>query len=211
MSTDESDHIRLYECPPTRSQRAKWVLEELSLNYESHKINLGNMSADSEAYRSLHPLCAVPVLETENYRIFESVAIVLQLIDEHREIGLAPAIGTPERAIYYQWSVFACSELDPALMTFFNNSIRPHEFGGEDNPSQAKKGCDEFERRAQIISSALVDQDYLLGSSFSGADILIGHSCFMADLMGLLSDFPILQDYLKRLQDRPAYKRAYVI
>ena len=113
----------LYEYPPTRSQRAKWALEELGIEYSSHVIDMAEGQQNSDAYRAIHPLGVVPALKTDTYTIFESVAIVLQLIDEHPEAALAPAIGTPERANYYQWSVFACAELDPPLMMFFDNTM----------------------------------------------------------------------------------------
>ena len=85
----------LYEWPPTRSQRAKWALEELGVEYSSQMIDLTEGQQDSNTYRAIHPLGAVPALKTANYTIFESVAIVLQLIDEHPEKNLAPAVGTP--------------------------------------------------------------------------------------------------------------------
>ncbi len=96
----------LYEFPPTRSQRAKWVLEELGIEYASHIINLPEGQQNSDAYRAIHPLGVVPALKTATYTMFESVAMVLQLIDEHPEKHLAPAVGTPERAHYYQRCVF---------------------------------------------------------------------------------------------------------
>jgi len=64
-------------------------------------INMHEGQQNSDAYRAIHPLGVVPALKTDNYTIFESVAIVLQLIDEHPEKNLAPAVGTPERAYYY--------------------------------------------------------------------------------------------------------------
>ena len=85
----------LYEFPPTRSQRAKWALEELGIAYSSHVVDLPAGQQNTDAYRALHPLGVVPALRTDDYTIFESVAIVLQLIDEHPEKKLAPAVGTP--------------------------------------------------------------------------------------------------------------------
>ena len=76
---------KLYEWPPTRSQRAKWALKELGIEYSSHMINLMAGQQNSDAYRAIHPLGVVPALQTDAYTIFESVAIVLQLIDEHPE------------------------------------------------------------------------------------------------------------------------------
>ncbi len=203
----------LYEWPPTRSQRAKWVLEELEIPYASRPVNMLEREQDSDAYRAIHPLGVVPALRTDRYLMLESVAIVLQLIDEHPERGLAPAVGTPERAAYYQWCVFACAELDPAIMTYFDNALRPLEHmrpaGRQHDATLAGYGRDAFALRAGMLSNMFGDRDYLLGSEFSGADILVGHSCFMASVTGLIDGYPVLEAYLGRLEQRPAYQRAY--
>ena len=203
----------LYEWPPLRSQRAKWVLEELGVEYSSRMINMLEGQQNSDAYRAIHPLGVVPALKTDTYTIFESVAIVLQLIDEHPEKNLAPAVGTPERAYYYQWSVFACAELDPPIMMFFDNTMRPLEHmrppGEQHDAKLAARGRSDFATRADILSKVLGDRDYLLGSSFSGTDILVGHSCFMATHTGLIGDYPVLEAYYERLRQRPGHRRAY--
>jgi len=205
----------LYEFPPTRSQRAKWALEELGVDYASHVVSLPDGQQDSDAYRAIHPLGVVPALKTGSYTMFESVAIVLQLIDEHPEKALAPAVGTPERAAYYQWCVFACAELDPAIMMVFDNSMRPLEAmrppGTLHDARLAERGRSDFAARAVVLANILGDRDYLLGTEFSGADILVGHSCFMAEHTGLLSAYPVLEAYYSRLQKRPAHQRAYAL
>ena len=208
-----SAKIELYEWPPLRSQRVKWALEELAVPYESRLVNMMDREQDGDAYRAIHPLGVVPALKTGSYTMLESVAIVLQLIDEHPESGLAPAIGTPERAAYYQWCVFAGTEFDPAVMTYFDNTMRPLEHmrpaGRQHDETLAGYGRDDFTLRADMLSAALDGRDYLLGADFSGADIMVGHSCFMATVTGLIVGHPVLKSYLARLQQRPAYRRAY--
>ncbi|MDH3771283.1 MAG: hypothetical protein OET79_09920, partial [Nitrospirota bacterium] len=81
--------------------------------------------------------------------------------------------------------------------------------GAQYDAKLAARGRSDFAIRAGILSKVLSDCDYLLGSDFSGADILIGHSCFMATFTGLIGDFPILETYYRRLQQRPAHQRAY--
>lgn len=205
--------IELFEYPPTRSQRAKWALEELGVEYESHVVDLTEGRQNLDEYRAIHPLGVVPALRTDDYTIFESVAIVLQLIDEHPERKLAPAVGTPERATYYQWCVFAGAEVDPAVMMFFDNTMRPLEAmrppGTPHDAGLAARGRRDFAVRADILSAALSGRDYLVGSAFSGADILVGHSCFMATVTGLIGDYPVLEAYYARLQQRPGHRRAY--
>ena len=63
--------IELCEWPPTRSQRAKWALEELGIAYSSRMINMPEGEQDSDAYRAVHPLGVVPALVTDSYTMFE--------------------------------------------------------------------------------------------------------------------------------------------
>ena len=205
--------MELYEWPPTRSQRASWALEELGAQYTSHMVDLTKGEQNSDAYREINPLGVVPTLVTNSYTMFESVAIVLQLIDQHPEKNLAPPVGSAMRAAYYQWSVFACAELDPAIMMVFDNTTRPLEFmrppGASHEAGLAERGRSDFAVRGEILSKALGKRKYVLGNDFSGADIIVGHSCFMAGVTGLLGDFPVLGAYYGRLRKRPCHGRIY--
>lgn len=205
--------ITFYEFPPTRSDRAKWALEELGLSYDSRAVNLMKGENLSQEYRQHNPLGVVPALATDTYSMFESVAIVMQLIDEHPAAGLAPLPGTPERAAYYQWCVFAAGELDGALMMYWDNSARPlvamRPPGRQHNAEFAEIGKYLFAERASVLSDALRDRQYLLGESFSGADIAIGQCCGMAARMELLGGYPVLEAYLERLKARLAFSKVY--
>ncbi|MEP0068626.1 glutathione S-transferase family protein [Pyruvatibacter sp.] len=204
---------RLYEWPPTRSNRARWALEELGMAYESELVDMPAGEQNSPAYRAVHPLGVVPALATDGYTMFESVAITMQLIDEHPQCGLAPPVASAERAEYYQWSIFAAAELDTSLMLYFDNTMRPPEAmippGTPHNAASAEQGRHAFMNRAQVVSDVLATQPYMLGDQFSGADIAVGHSCFMATFMNLLEEFPQLVAYYKRLSARPAHQRTY--
>lgn len=85
----------------------------------------------------------------------------------------------------------------------------PRPPGRQHDAKFAEFGRGEFAIRADILSKALSERDYLLESRFSGADILMGHSCFMATHMGLIGDLPVLETYFERLQQRPAHQRVY--
>lgn len=203
----------LYEWPPTRSHRVRWTFEELGVAFSSELVNLTEKHQDTAAYRAIHPLGAVPALSSPDYTIFESVAIVLQLIDEHPSCGLAPKVGTPARASYYQWCCFAGTEVDPAIMMYFDYLLRPsearHPPGAPDDLKLAAIGQNQFNQRARIISDALEARPFILGEQFSGADILIGHSCVMATFTGLIEEHAGLSTYLDRLRQRPAFQRSY--
>ena len=197
----------LFEFPPTRSNRAKWALEELGVAYTSRSVSFPKGEQQSEAYKAIHPLGHVPAYRTDDYTMHESVAIVLQLLDEQSGANLAPAIGSPERAAYYQWSVFACSELDPALFDVMKHTMHLPE---EQRVGEiAQRGREMFAARGEVLSKALEGRDYLLGSGFSGADIALGYSCNWAAYTGLIENHPTLVGYYARLQQRPAFQRVF--
>ena len=108
--------LELCEFPPTRSTRAKWALEELGLDYSSRLVSFPNGEQDFADYKLVHPLGHVPAYRTENYTMHDSVAIVLQLLDENPAAGLAPAPGSSDPAAYYaRW------QQRPAFQKVFSN------------------------------------------------------------------------------------------
>ena len=72
----------LFEFSPTRSNRAKWALEELGVEYTSRVVSFPEEEQRSAKYKAIHPLGHVPAFRTNDYTMHESVAIVLQLLDE---------------------------------------------------------------------------------------------------------------------------------
>ena len=58
------------------------------------------------------------------------------------------------------------------------------------------------------VEEALAGNDYLIGD-FSGADIMLGHACFMSNRLGCVSDeMPSLKGYVERIAARPAFQTA---
>ena len=58
------------------------------------------------------------------------------------------------------------------------------------------------------VNETLEGKDYLIGD-FSGADIMLGHSCFMSNRLGCVSDeMSNIKAYVEKLENRPAFKIA---
>jgi glutathione S-transferase len=58
------------------------------------------------------------------------------------------------------------------------------------------------------VNDALAGKDYLIGD-FSAADLMLGHSCFMANRLGCVTDdMQNIKDYVARIDSRPAFKKA---
>lgn len=147
-----------------RPIRVAWVLEELGEPYEVTVMT--REESEGEEHRVRHPLGRVPVLEDEDGFVFESAAICLHLADLHPDAGLAPVLGTHERALLYQWTIFAPAELEPPLIEFAVHA--------QSDPDRSAVARGRFDEAARAVSSALDGRDYLVGERFTVADVLVG-------------------------------------
>ena len=96
----------LYYSPSTASLVVHWLLIELDVPHTLHPLDFDKQQQKSPEYLKVHPAGVVPALVIDGQVITEAAAITLHLADLHPEASLAPAIGTPQRAAYYQWMLF---------------------------------------------------------------------------------------------------------
>ncbi len=61
----------------------------------------------------------------------------------------------------------------------------------------------------EVVDQAVSDHDFLLGSEFAAADVMMGYSLQLAANLEVLDDrYPNAQAYLERLKSRAAFTRA---
>ena len=82
--------MKLYEFPPTRSIRPRWMLQELQVPFESVWVNLIKGEHRNREFLKLNPAGKVPVLVDGDLVLNESVAIVLYLAEKYPEKGFLP-------------------------------------------------------------------------------------------------------------------------
>jgi glutathione S-transferase len=182
-----------------RPRRVLWVLEEIGAPYELTLMNWEQGSG--EEHRVRHPLRRVPVLQTDDGYVFESAAICLHLADLYPDAGLIAAPGTDERALAYQWSIFAPAELEPPL-------IEAAIFR-EADPDRAQKARGRFFRAADAVAARIDGDEYLVGGEFGVADVLISTALSFAARSSFPEPLPpVLDEYIGALFERPAYQRA---
>lgn len=186
--------MRLYYKPGSgRPVRVAWLLEELQVPYEA-------VAVSRETAVQHHPLGQVPVLETPSGDLFESTAICLALADEHPD--LMPPLGTRERELVYQWTLFAMTELEPAYLEYARNLER--------DQARAAGGADAFRARAALLEAALAGHEFLVADRLTVADVVTGGVLGLALRRKLLPD-PSLANvsaYVQQLTKRPAFVRA---
>ncbi len=107
----------LHYYPDTASLAVRLVLADLRLPHELRMVDRDGGGLANPAYRALHPLGKIPVLETPDGPMFETAAILLYLADRHG--GLAPSLGSPDRAAFLKWLFFTSTNLHAAEMELF--------------------------------------------------------------------------------------------
>ena len=66
-------------------------------------------------------------------------------------------------------------------------------------------------RSLEPVNDALEGKAYLIGD-FSGADVMLGHACFMANRMGCVpEEMTQLKAYVARVAVRPAFQTAIIM
>ena len=194
--------VRLYYMPRTRSSRALWMLEEIGAPYELTEI--AGAERRSAAHRARHPLGRVPALELEDGTVmFESAAICLQLADLQPDAGLTAPLGSSERALIYQWVLFAMTEFEGPLFRWLGEL---REGTGEESASQQR-----FAAAATALEAALDGHDWLVDDRFTVADVMCASLLQGAHPRQLLDPWPGLCAYVERSETRPAYARAAAI
>jgi glutathione S-transferase len=178
-----------------------WLLEEIGEPYQLTLLKGEERHTDE--HRRRHPLGRVPVLEDEQGFLFESAALCLQLADVYPDAQLNWPLATHERGLVYQWTVFAMTELEPAVL-----EARRHR---EDDPTRAQAASDRFEAAAAALEHVLNEQEYLVAERFSVADLVSGAVLIIAKNAGLTNELPNINDYVERLEARPARQRATAI
>ncbi len=127
----------------------------------------------------------------------------MQLADLYPDAKLNWPIATHERGLVYQWTVFAMTELEPAI-----TEARRHR---EDDPARAQAGVERFQAAAAAVEQALDGHECLVGERFSVADLVCGAVLISAKTAGLTDELPNINAYLERLEARPSRQRATAV
>ena len=197
--------LKIYHAPHTRGIRPIWLCEELEIQYKVEVIDFSASYRATPEWRALNPTGKVPVLVHDEVTIFESGAMVDYILDRMAPGALMPSIDHPEYGYYRQWCWFAESTLARPLGEIVNHR---REFPDD---AEIPAVVNEMKQRAQVCLQSVgasLKQDYLLASGFSAADIMMGYSIYLAQMLMPEAIPNTLQPYWQKLQQRAGFKAA---
>ncbi len=191
--------MQLYWSPRSRSFSTLWLMEETGQPYERVLIDISKGAQKTSEYLAINPMGKVPALRDGEATLAEAAAICAYVTERYPQAKLAPLPGEPLRAKYLYWLFFAPGCIEPAMVQVATKI--------EMNPVAA--GWGDAQRVFDVLDAALAKGPWILGDTFSAADIAIGSSLnFAVRLFKMVQARPSFDRYIDACAARPAFRRA---
>ena len=198
--------LTIYSHLSTRSLRIVWMAEEMGLAYQVRPEALGRPSPELQA---LNPIATLPTVVDGDLVMTESTAVLQVMAHRGDREDLAPGPNSPHYPAFLE-----CLHYGEASLAAFLTPLVHTRFMAPDDQKEnwtAKTLGTIFVRRLAFAERRLGDHLFLVGDTFTAADICIGYSLNFGAAFGLDARYPpAVLAYWARLKDRPAYQRAIV-
>ena len=195
--------LKLFFAPRTRSFTGLWLMEELGEPYELASFDISTGQHRQPEYLALNPMGKVPMVVVDGLPVSELGAMAIYLGDRFPGSGLAPAIDSPDRAAFLRWCFFASAVMEPAFM----------EKATKQPSMRSRAAWGDFDLMVEVLTAGVAQGPWLLGETFSAADVLVGSNVRFGVRFGFF-DFPeghAVSSYLARLEEREALQRTDAI
>ncbi|SHF50851.1 glutathione S-transferase [Loktanella atrilutea] len=188
--------LTLYHAPQTRSTRIVQLLIEMDI---LDKIDVkvvgvvrqGRFGAPDPD--NPHAEGKVPLLVHDGAVIRESNAIILYLTDLFAG-PMGPQVGDPLRGPYLSWLAYYGNVLEPVMVAKVAEVTHPAFANTFRGPEELKNH----------LVAALTDNPYLLGGSYTAADLLM--SSAFSWFPAFTPDADVVRNWVARCQDRRSVK-----
>jgi glutathione S-transferase len=194
-----SDELVFYTNPMSRGRIVRWALEEIGQPYTTKVVNWGENK--SPEYLAVNPMGKVPTIVHGGTVVTECAAIIAYLADAFPQANLAPPPGSKLRGEYYRWLFFGAGPIEQA--------VGVKALGVEVPPDrEGMLGFGTMGLVLDTLEAKLKAGDYLVGDSFTGADLYIASHLAWGMQFGTLEKRPVFEAYVARCCGRPADQRA---
>jgi glutathione S-transferase len=194
--------MKLYYAPWSSALVPHIALREAGLAFELERVDLRTKKTAGDAdYLRINPNGYVPALKFDDGTVLTEISAIVQWVaDQVPANGLAPAAGTFARYRLMQWLSFVATELHR------NFSLLSGTATPEETRARARA---KIEKRLQHVDAHLAQQPYLLGDTYTVADIYLFTVLSWARALKLdLSAWPALAKYYAHIAERPKVREA---
>ncbi len=195
--------LKIYGIPKSRAVRVIWMAEELGIPYESVGVTMADKAHKQPAYLAVNPNGRLPAIDSDGFRMSESLAINLYLAKKH---GKLYPKSPEDEARCWQWSHWTVFELDKQVNDW---AAHDHVLPPEQRDSAKLKAAREvLNVPLGVLDGVLSKQQYLVTpDSFSVADLNTASAMYRLIKMDFGSMKHVSRWY-RACWERPAAKTA---
>jgi glutathione S-transferase len=195
-----TDELVFYTHPMSRGRIVRWMLEEIGQPYRTELLDYGT-TMKAPAYLTINPMGKVPAIRHGDIVVTEAAAICAYLADVFPDAHLAPPPGDRLRGPYYRWLFFVAGPLEAAWTNTAMGFVVPQE-------RERMMGYGRIENVISVLEGAVSRTEYVVGDSFTAADVYLGSGIGFGMQLGAIEKRPAFEQYWQRLSARPAARRA---
>jgi glutathione S-transferase len=186
-------------------QKVVWCANELGVAYERIDAGRQHGVVNTPQYLSKNPMGQIPLIEDEDFVLWESNPIVRYLCAKHALGSLYPE-PLQARADADRWMDWQTTELSRAMGPAFMQSVRTP--ASERRQVLIDESVARTEPLMEILDARLAGRAFVCGAQFTMSDIVLG--CAAHRWLGLPADQvtriarPAVEAWYARLMARPA-------
>lgn len=197
----------LYYSPGAASLIVHLMLIELGAEHTLRRLDTAAGEHKRPEYLALNPSGLIPTLMVDGQPVTEAAALLSLLTERHPDGGLAPAIGSPTRAAWWQWTMFLANTLQPALRQWFY----PEDVAPAGPPEAVKESvARRVEGMFAQIDRHLQGRPYVLGDRLSSVDLYLTMLMRWSRYVPKpATDWPELRRLAIEVTSRPSWKAVY--
>ncbi|MEE3650003.1 MULTISPECIES: GSH-dependent disulfide bond oxidoreductase [unclassified Brenneria] len=202
--------IDLYYAPTPNGHKITLFLEEATLPYQLHRVNISTGEQFKSEFLAISPNNKIPAIVDRQpadggdaISLFESGAILLYLAEKH---GVLLSNDLRERTATLQWLFWQVAGFGPML----GQNHHFNHYAPQPVPYAIERYQQETQRLYRVLNKQLQNSPWLAGEHYSIADIatypwVVSYARQRIDL----ADYPAVKNWYERISARPATERAY--
>ena len=199
--------IDLYTFTTPNGRKASVMLEEVSLPYNVHKIDITKGEQFTPEYIAINPNSKIPAIVDQDtgMTVFESGAILIYLAEKTG----SPLLPTNQKDRFQvlEWLMLQMGSIGP----MFGQLNHFKKFAPEKIPYAIERYEKETLRLYGVLDRQLKDNEFICGD-YSIADIATYPWVAVYEFQGLtLDNHPHLKRWLETVQQRPAVQQGMAV
>jgi glutathione S-transferase len=205
--------MKLHIAPPSpRAIKVVALKNNLGLECEIRVLNFSTGDNTTPEFAALNPNKLMPVLEDDDFVLWESNAILQYLAAKKPERGLWPSDAKRQSEVL-RWMSWEGAHWAPSAcgILITENLLKRIFAGGDPNPAEVARGENEFHRFGGVLDGCLKGRKWLTGDDLTIADYSVGAWMAVSQLAQYpLAKYTEINRWYGALSSQPGWKEAVV-